>query len=117
MMLMLHISFVTRQPYSQGRNRMFLAKVTGSVVASEKECNIVSKRLLVVHRLDEKLKETGIEYVCVDSVSARPGDIVLTCGSSSARLASEAVGTCADNTIVAIVDRISSEKKDGYVKP
>jgi microcompartment protein CcmK/EutM len=96
---------------------MYLAKVTGSVVASEKECNIESRRLLVVRRLDETLGETGTDYVCVDSVSARPGDIVLTCSSSSARLAAEAVGTCADNAIVAIVDRISSEKKDEYVKP
>jgi len=95
---------------------MYLGKVVGSVVASEKECNMESKRLLVVRHLDESLTETGTEYVCVDSVSARPGDIVLTCGSSSARLASAAAGTCADYTIIAIVDRISSAKEDGYVR-
>lgn len=75
-----------------------------------------SRRLLVVRQLGESLAETGVEYVCVDSVSARPGDIVLTCGSSSARLAAAAVGTCADSAIVAIVERISSAKVDNYVR-
>lgn len=88
----------------------------GSVVASQKEHNMESRRLLVVRLLDESLAEKETECVCVDSVSARPGDIVLTCGSSSARLASAAVGTCADYTIIAIVDRISSAKEDGYVR-
>jgi microcompartment protein CcmK/EutM len=95
---------------------MYLAKVMGSVVASEKERNMESRRLLVVRLLNETLAETKTDYVCVDSVSARPGDIVLTCGSSSARLAAASVGTCADSTIVAIVDRISSAKEDGYVR-
>jgi microcompartment protein CcmK/EutM len=95
---------------------MYLAKVMGSVVASAKESNIVSRRLLVVRRLDESLEDTGAEYVCVDSVSARAGDVVLTCASSSARLAAAAADTCADNAIVAIVERISSAKVDGYVR-
>lgn len=95
---------------------MYLAKVMGSVVASAKEPNMESRRLLVVRQLGESLAETGVEYVCVDSVSARPGDIVLTCGSSSARLATAAAGTCADNAIVAIVERISSAKADTYVR-
>jgi carbon dioxide concentrating mechanism protein CcmL len=95
---------------------MYLAKVMGSVVASEKERNMESRRLFAVRLLNETLAETETVYVCVDSVSARPGDIVLTCGSSSSRLASAAVGTCADSTIVAIVDRISSAKEDRYVR-
>lgn len=95
---------------------MYLAKVAGSVVASRKEPNLTARRLLAVRRLSESLVETGAEYVCVDSVSARPGDIVLTCASSSARLAAAAKATCADNSIVAIVERISSAKADGYVR-
>jgi microcompartment protein CcmK/EutM len=95
---------------------MYLAKVMGSVVASQKEPNMESRRLLVVRRISESLEDTEAEYVCVDSVSARAGDVVLTCASSSARLAAAAAGTCADNAIIAIVERISSAKVDGYVR-
>jgi microcompartment protein CcmK/EutM len=95
---------------------MYLAKVTGTVVASQKESNMESRRLLSVRLLDESLGDAGIDLVCVDSVSARPGDIVLTCGSSSARLAAAAAGTCTDNAIVAIVERISTEKNDTYAR-
>ena len=95
---------------------MYLAKVMGSVVASRKEPNVTARRLLVVRRLSESLADTGAEYVCVDSVSARPGDIVMTCASSSSRLAAAAKGTCADNSIVAIVERISAAKEDTYVR-
>jgi len=95
---------------------MYLAKVMGSMVASKKEPNMAARRLMVVRHLNESLIDAGYEYVCVDSISARPGDIVLTCASSSARLAVSAQGTCADNAIVAIVDRISSAKVDGYVR-
>jgi microcompartment protein CcmK/EutM len=93
---------------------MFFGKVTGQVVATKKENNLSSRRLLVIKQLDEQLKPTKREFVCIDSVSAKPGDIVLTCASSSARLAKMTRGTCADNTIVGIVERISSGKRDWY---
>lgn len=95
---------------------MYLARVIGSLVASAKESNISGRRLLVVRRLSDTLADTACDYVCVDSVSARSGDIVLTCASSSARLAAAAAGSCTDNAIVAIVDRISSAKADAYVR-
>jgi microcompartment protein CcmK/EutM len=91
---------------------MFLGRVIGQVVATKKEANLESRRLLVVRKLDERLKETAKEFVCVDSVAAKTGDLVLTCASSSARLAAAAHGTCADNAIVAIVETISASHKN-----
>lgn len=93
---------------------MLFGKVTGQVVATKKENNLQSRRLLVIRQLDEQLKATKREFVCVDSVSAKTGDIVLTCTSSSARLAKMTKGTCSDNTIVGIVERISSGKNDWF---
>lgn len=93
---------------------MLFGKVIGQVVATEKEDNLCSRRLLVIRQLDHELKATKREFVCVDSVSAKTGDIVLTCASSSARLAKMTKGTCSDNTVVGIVERISSGKKDWY---
>jgi ethanolamine utilization protein EutN len=94
---------------------MFFGKVIGQVIATKKESNLLSRRLLVVRQLDETLAATKKEFVCVDSVSAKVDDVVLTCGSSSARCTRMGKGTCSDNTIVGIVDRISSSKKDWFV--
>jgi len=90
---------------------MQLAKVIGSVVSVRKEQNLKGLKLLVVKYLDEKAEETNKTAVCTDAVSAGPGDIVLTCSSSSARLTMETKNVCTDNTIVGIVDSISSNNK------
>ena len=94
---------------------MLLGKVIGNVVATKKEENLQSRRLLVVRILDERLRATKKECACVDSVAAKPGDVVMVCGSSSSRLAQAARGTCTDMAIVGIVSRISSSGKDWYV--
>jgi microcompartment protein CcmK/EutM len=90
---------------------MVFGTVIGQVIATKKEANLLSRRLLVVRQLDERLTATKKEFVCVDSVAAKIGDVVLTCASSSARLAAAAKGTCADNAIVAIVETISASRK------
>ncbi len=93
---------------------MFFGIVIGQVVADRKEGNLESCRLLVIRQLDDQLNETKRTIVAVDAVSARNGDLVLTCGSSSARLTARTKGTCTDNAIVAIVERISRAGKDLY---
>jgi microcompartment protein CcmK/EutM len=93
---------------------MFFGKVIGRVVATKKENNLQSRRLLVVRLLDEQLVATKKEFVCVDSVSAKTRGHRPDLRSSSARLAKMTRGTCSDNTIVGIVERISSGKRDWY---
>lgn len=95
---------------------MFFGIVIGRVVADRKEGNLQARRLLVVRLLDDRLQATTKEMVCVDAVSAATGDMVLTCSSSSARLTGQTKGTCADNAIVAIVERVSSSGKDRYAR-
>ena len=61
---------------------MFVAKVTGSVVATQKVDSMVGQKLLVVepYRIDEqdrsRLKSTGRTFVSVDTVGAGIGDTV-----------------------------------------
>jgi microcompartment protein CcmK/EutM len=93
---------------------MQFAKIIGQVIATRKEGNIESRRLLVARLLDGTLAATGKELVCIDAVSAKTGDVVLVCNSSSARFTSATRGTCADCTVVGIVDRISASQKDWY---
>ena len=71
---------------------MFVAKVTGSVVATQKVETMVGHKLLVVepYRLDpndrDGLVTTGRVLVAVDTVGAGEGEFVLITQGSSARL-------------------------------
>lgn len=93
---------------------MFLGKVIGTVVATSKTGKTEGLRILVVEKLDEALQPTGKTQACTDTVKTKKGDIVLTCSSSSARKTSITQGVCTDNTIVAIVDTISSGTTTTY---
>ena len=101
---------------------MQLGKVIGNVVSVRKESNLNGLKLLVISYMNEKLQMTGKTAVCTDSVSAGPGDVVLLCSSSSARLTRATKNVCTDNTIVGIIDSISSSgnilyhKKNGISK-
>ena len=89
---------------------MQLGRVIGNCVSTCKtECSR-GIPLLIVRLLDETLKPTKKTIVCSDTVHARPGNIVLTCGSSSARMTSRTRNVCTDNAIVAIVEIISKGK-------
>jgi len=93
---------------------MQLGKVIGNVVSTSKSSRLEGLRLLVVNCLNEALEPLPRRVVCTDTVNAKPGDIVLTCSSSSARCTQVTRDVCTDNTVVAIVDIISAGKKDFY---
>ena len=93
---------------------MKFGKVIGKVITSHNEGNIKGKKLLVVRYLDEKLQDTQKTAACVDSTNANSGDVVLLCSSSSARLTKITHNVATDNTIIGIVDTISSNKKNWY---
>ena len=95
---------------------MQLGKVIGTVVSVRKEPNLDGLKLLVINYMNEEMKLTGKTAVCTDTVSAGPGDVVLLCSSSSARMTSKTVDVCTDNTIVGIVDSISSSGETIYHK-
>lgn len=95
---------------------MQFGKVIGNVVSSSKSGRLEGLRLAVVHCLDEALAPLPKRIVCTDTANSRPGDIVLTCGSSSARLTDATRDVCTDSSIVGVVDIISSGKRDLYRK-
>jgi microcompartment protein CcmK/EutM len=91
---------------------MFVAKVTGSVVATQKVDSMVGQKLLVVepYRVDEqdrtRLKSTGRTFVAVDTVGAGQGEFVLIVQGSSARLTPETKNLPVDAAIIGIVDSV-----------
>lgn len=88
---------------------MFVAKVTGSMVATQKLEAMVGHKLLIVepYRLDDMrqgLKSAGRTFVAVDTVGAGEGELVLITQGSSARLTPETKNLPIDTVIVGIVD-------------
>ena len=96
---------------------MFLAKVTGSVVATQKVGSMTGFKLLTVEplRVDPATRDTligvGRTFVVIDSVGAGLGEMVLIVQGSSARMLPEAEKLPVDSAIIGIVDRVNVEGK------
>jgi microcompartment protein CcmK/EutM len=95
---------------------MFLAKVTGSLVSTQKVGTMIGHKLLLVepYRLDpaarKKLVSTGRTFVSVDTVGAGEGEFVLITQGSSARMTPETKELPIDTVIIGIVDSVHVEQ-------
>lgn len=93
---------------------MFLARVTGHVVATQKDKSLNGQKLLVVEPLNVKyddvtrqpasLGNTGRAIVAIDAVGSGEGQLVLVVQGSSARMTEQTKNMPADAVIVGIVD-------------
>ena len=96
---------------------MFLAKVTGVVVATQKVASMTGHKLLTVEplRVDpqkrDRLMGTGRTFVCVDTVGAGQGEMVLISQGSSARFTPETEKLPIDCAVIGIVDSVNVENK------
>lgn len=96
---------------------MFLAKVIGSVVSTQKVASMTGHKLLTVEPLRVEPKEretligTGRSFVVVDTVGAGQGEMVLIVQGSSARLTPETEKLPIDCAIIGIVDTVNVENK------
>lgn len=94
---------------------MFLAKVTGAVVSTQKVDTMTGHKLLIVepYRLDgktrKKLGTTGRTFVAVDTLGAGEGEFVLITQGSSARMTPETGKLPIDCVIIGIVDSVHVE--------
>jgi ethanolamine utilization protein EutN len=101
---------------------MFVAKVTGSVVATQKVEAMIGRKLLVVepYRVDgesrDRLKSAGRTFVAVDTVGAGEGEFVLITQGSSARLTPETKNLPIDAVIIGIVDTVHVDNRCVYDK-
>ena len=98
---------------------MFVAKVTGSIVSTEKVETMRGQKLLVVepYRLDaarDKLTTTGRTFVAVDTLGAGVNDFVLIVQGSSARFTPETEKLPIDCVVIGIVDSVNIEKNTVY---
>src|SRR3954453_13215465 len=91
---------------------MFVARVTGSLVGTQKVASMTGHKLLIVepYRVDEKTRDrlvpTGRTFVAVDALGAGAGEMVLICQGSSARLTPETEKLPIDAVIIGLVDTV-----------
>ena len=101
---------------------MFVAKVTGSVVATQKVASMTGHKLLVVepYRIDpsdrSRLTTTGRTFVAVDTVGAGQDEFVLIVQGSSARLTPETKSLPVDAVIIGIVDTVHIDQSCVFSK-
>jgi ethanolamine utilization protein EutN len=88
---------------------MFLAKVIGNVVATQKSPEFQGMTLLLLQpyiNRENELVSSGSSIVAVGSVGAGLGECVLFTQGSSARLMHNTKGAPVDAVIVGIVDSV-----------
>jgi len=99
---------------------MFVALVTGSVVATQKTAAMTGHKLLVVepYRLDDttrsRLVSTGRTFIAVDPLGAGIGQMVLIVQGSSARLMPETEKLPVDTAVIGIVDSVQVDNREVF---
>ncbi|AKP65391.1 ethanolamine utilization protein EutN [Levilactobacillus koreensis] len=88
---------------------MYMARVIGSVVSTQKDPSLVGKKLMIVRPIDSDQKAIRFEQVASDTVNAGIGDNVLVTRGAGARRADgdsqRDAADVNDCTIVGIIDR------------
>ena len=96
---------------------MFLARVNGSVVSTQKLASMTGHKLLTVEplRVDPQARDrligTGRTFVVVDTVGAGQGEMVLIVQGSSARMTPETEKLPVDAAIIGIVDTVNVQNR------
>ncbi len=90
---------------------MFIGRVTGALVTSQKEPSMSSAKLLVVEAYEatpagDALNPTGKVLVAIDRLGAGAGEYVLVTQGSSARLTEETKNMPVDAIVIGIVDAV-----------
>lgn len=96
---------------------MILARVTGTVVSSQKATEMEGVKLLLLEKIDPvSMKGKNDFIVAMDGVGAGMDEIVFYVSGSSARMAETTKGLPTDATVVAIVDIIEQNGNFTYQK-
>lgn len=96
---------------------MILARVTGTVVSSQKASQMGGLKLLLLEKIDPVSMQGKNDFiVAMDGVGAGVDEIVFYVSGSSARMAESTKGLPTDATVVAIVDLIELKGTLTYQK-
>lgn len=95
---------------------MNLAKVIGTVVATQKEQSLKGLKFLLLGQVDQEGEPTGSSVVAVDAVGAGAGEYVLYASGSSARMTRVSENRPCDAVVMAIVDSWEIAGEQRYKK-
>jgi microcompartment protein CcmK/EutM len=95
---------------------MFLGKVVGTLVSTQKESSLDGLKFLVVRRLTVKNKEEKGYVVAADAVGAGIDEVVMVATGSSARQTVMTDKRPCDAVIMAIVDTWEVDGEEIYRK-
>lgn len=98
---------------------MFIGKVTGSLVASQKIESMVGLKMLLIQAYNIEggaLKATPRTAVAVDILGAGEGEFVLVTQGSSARLTDRTKTVPCDAVVIGIIDAMQTGDKEVFKK-
>ena len=95
---------------------MFLGKVVGTLVATQKEASLNGLKFLVVRRLTVANEDERGYDVAADAVGAGLGEVVMVATGSSARQTVMTDKRPCDAVIMAIVDSWEVDGREIYQK-
>jgi microcompartment protein CcmK/EutM len=95
---------------------MFLGKVVGTLVATQKEASLDGLKFLVVRRLSVDNQDEKGYVVAADAVGAGLGEVVMVATGSSARQTVMTDKRPCDAVIMAIVDSWEVDGEEKYNK-
>ena len=95
---------------------MLLARVAGTLVATDKEPSLEGLSFRVLSQLNTESEETGSYVVAVDAIGAGVGEVVMYATGSSARQTIATDGRPCDAVIMAIVDSWAIGGEEIYSK-
>jgi len=95
---------------------MLLARVAGTLVATDKEPTLEGLSFRVLSQLNVENEETGSYVVAVDAIGAGVGEVVMYATGSSARQTIATDGRPCDAVIMAIVDTWEVDGEEKYHK-
>lgn len=88
---------------------MKLAKVIGTIVATQKHPSIEDAKILIIQPLDDDQKDVGTPIAAIDTAQAGPGDIVKWVLARESSLALPIPFAPVDAAITGIIDTITQE--------
>ena len=89
---------------------MYLGRVIGRVVATQRVPGLEGERLLLVQPIDEHSERAGDVLVACDVVDSGPGDLVHVCDGREATLALAVPFVPVDATIVGHVEQFAHSR-------
>ena len=88
---------------------MIIGKVTGSIVSTRKQDNLIGNKFMVIEPINAINGERR-QLVAIDNIGAGIGEYVLVACGSAARIGIEQNTAPIDAAIVGIIDDVSSIK-------